>query len=126
MSKFYHYDLDYCEIFVLENLIIKQIYEGEIVTPNYINELENVIHKHFKNKPVVYLSNRTFSYSVDPLVYKKAAKIKNLLGIGIIVGADNNIENAKFEGKFYDKSFEVFRSFDQAMIWVRKILSSND
>ncbi len=126
MSTFYHYSLDYCEIFVLENLVIKQIKEGEIITSKYIPELENIINKHFSNKPVVYLSNRTFSYSVDPLVYKKASKIKNLLGIGIIVNADNTMNNAKFEGKFFDKDFEVFQSFGEAMLWVRKVLDNND
>ncbi len=126
MSTFYHYSLDYCEIFVLENLVIKQIKEGEIITSKYIPELENIINKHFSNKPVVYLSNRTFSYSVDPLVYKKASKIKNLLGIGIIVNADNTMNNAKFEGKFFDKDFEVFQSFGEAILWVRKVLDNND
>ncbi len=126
MSKFYHYDLDYCEIFVIENLIIKQIREGEIVVPQYINELEKVIDKHFKNKLTVYLSNRTFSYSVDPLIYKEASKIDNLIGIGIIVSTDNGMNNAKFEGEFYNKKFEVFRSFSKATNWARKILSTND
>ncbi|MHA7060071.1 hypothetical protein ACWGOQ_0022780 [Aquimarina sp. M1] len=126
MGKFYHYNLDYCELFILENLIVKQIKEGEIISSKHITELEKIIEKHFKNDTLIYLSNRTFSYSVDPLVYKEASKIKNLLGIGIIVSNDNTIENAKFEGKFYEKDFEVFRHFDNAVSWAKKILSSYD
>ncbi len=126
MGKFYHYNLDYCELFILENLIVKQIKEGEIISFKHIDELEKIINKHFKNNTLVYLSNRTFSYSVDPLVYKEASKIENLLGIGIIVSSDNNINNAKFEGKFYEKNFEVFRHFDNAVTWAKRVLNSHD
>ena len=125
MAKFYHYNLEYCEIFVLQNVLIKQIKEGEVITTGHISELQNIIDKHFKDQPVVYISNRTFSYSVDPMVYKEASKIKNLLGIGIIETAPNAIHNAQFEGKFYEKEFDVFSSFDEAMIWMKKIIDNS-
>ncbi|RZS90528.1 hypothetical protein [Aquimarina brevivitae] len=125
MGRFYHYKLDYCEIFVLENVLVKQIEEGEIISADHVDELIRIIDKHFKDKPVVYLSNRTFSYSVDPLVYKEASKIKQLIGIGIIVSEEQNVNTAHFEGKFYDRDFNVFRNFDDAMIWSNSLLQKN-
>ena len=122
MGRFYYYKLDYCEIFVLENVIVKQIEEGQIISSNHIDELLQIIDKHFKDKPVVYLSNRTFSYSVDPLVYKEVSKIKNIIGIGIIVSGNQRVQNAFYEGKFYEKEFEVFRHFYEAMTWANSLL----
>lgn len=122
MGRFHHYKLDYCEIFVLDDVLVKQIEEGQIISFNPIKELERIIDQHFKYKPVIYLSNRTFSYSVDPLIYKEASKIENLRGIGIIVSEDQSIENAIFEGEFYKKDFQVFRNFDTAMTWVHSLL----
>ena len=122
MGRFYHYKLDYCEIFVLENVLVKQIEEGQIISSNHIDELLQIIDKHFKDKPVVYLSNRTFSYSVDPLVYKEVSKIKNIIGIGIIVSGNQRVQNAFYEGKFYEKEFEVFRHFYEAMTWANSLL----
>ena len=122
MGRFYHHKLDYCEIFVLENVLVKQIEEGQIISSNHIDELLQIIDKHFKDKPVVYLSNRTFSYSVDPLVYKEVSKIKNIIGIGIIVSGNQRVQNAFYEGKFYEKEFEVFRHFYEAMTWANSLL----
>ena len=122
MGRFYHYKLDYCEIFLLENVLVKQIEEGQIISSNHIDELLQIIDKHFKDKPVVYLSNRTFSYSVDPLVYKEVSKIKNIIGIGIIVSGNQRVQNAFYEGKFYEKEFEVFRHFYEAMTWANSLL----
>ena len=125
MGRFYHYKLDYCEIFVLDDVIVKQIEEGQIISSNHIDELQRIIDKHFKNKNLVYLSNRTFSYSVDPLIYKEASKIENLKGIGIIVSNERRIKTALFEGKFYEKEFEVFENFDTAMSWVNSLLRNH-
>lgn len=122
MGRFYHYKLDYCEIFLLENVLVKQIEEGQIISSNHIDELLQILDKHFKDKPVVYLSNRTFSYSVDPLVYKEVSKIKNIIGIGIIVSGNQRVQNAFYEGKFYEKEFEVFRHFYEAMTWANSLL----
>ena len=122
MGRFYHYKLDYCEIFLLENVLVKQIEEGQIISSNHIDELLQILDKHFKDKPVIYLSNRTFSYSVDPLVYKEVSKIKNIIGIGIIVSGNQRVQNAFYEGKFYEKEFEVFRHFYEAMTWANSLL----
>ncbi|APY08783.1 hypothetical protein BWZ20_10925 [Winogradskyella sp. J14-2] len=122
MSMFYNYDLGGAKIFIFDEFLVNQIEEGETVTPKDNEILRKIIDRHFSNKPVIYISNRHFSYSVDPLTYLTTSKIHNLLAIAIVTDKPVARDNAQFESNFYSKPFKIFDTLSQAMEWVHKVI----
>ena len=122
MSLFHYYDLGYCETFVFDEFLVNQIKEGVTITPGHNLKLKEVIDRHFKNRPLVYISNRIFSYSVDPITYIGTSKIHNLLAIAIVADTEINSKNAHYEGTFYDKPFQVFKTLSESIRWVREVI----
>lgn len=126
MSIFHYYNFPHCEAFVFDEFLITQIREGVNIKPEHNHELRQVIDKHFLNKNVVYISNRYFSYSVDPMTYLETSKIHNLIAIAIVTDSDVSKSNALLESMFYKKKFAIFSTLSEAMSWVHgEILENN-
>jgi len=119
---FHYYDLGYCETFIFDEFLVNQIREGVTVTPEHNLKLKEIIDLHFKNKPVIYISNRIFSYSVDPMTYIGTSKINNLLATAIVTNTEINKKNASYEANFYEKPFKVFSTLSGAIKWVNEII----
>jgi hypothetical protein len=122
MSMFHYYNFAHCEAFVFDYFLIIQIKEGVTIKPEHNLELREIIDLHFSNKNVVYISNRFFSYAVDPLTYIGTSKIINLLAIAIVAESDIAKSNAVLESMFYEKKFAIFPTLSEAMGWVNKVL----
>ncbi len=119
MSMFHYYNFPHSEIFIFDDFLINQIKEGVVIEPKHNEDLRKIIDLHFLNKNVVYISNRFFSYAVDPLTYLETSKIHNLIAIAIVADENIKISNAKLESRFYKKKFEVFETLSEAMVWVK-------
>ncbi len=122
MSLFHSYQLKACKIFIFDEFLVNQIDEGATITPSDNDILREILDRHFENKPVVYISNRHHSYSVDPLTYLTTSKIHNLLAIAIVTADPNKRKNAFFEKNFYKKPYEVFETLSLSMEWVHKVI----
>lgn len=125
MSMFHYYNFPHCEAFIFDNFLITQIREGITITPEHNQELRQIIDLHFSNKNVVYISNRYFSYAVDPLTYLETSKIHNLLAIAIVTDSDISKSNALLESMFYKKKFAIFPTLSEAMGWVNGVILEN-
>ena len=126
MSMFYHYDLEYAEVFIFDEFLVNQIREGITVRAEHNQKLREIIDRHFSNKPMVYIGNRHFSYSVDPLTYIGTSKIHNLLAMAIVTTDEISRNNALLEKYFYKKPFEVFATLSGAMAWVHDVILNHD
>lgn len=122
MSIFHYYNFPHCEVFIFDEFLVTQIREGVTITPENNKELRQVIDVHFTNKNVVYISNRYFSYAVDPLTYLGTSKIHNLLAIAIVAEDDIKKSNAELESMFYKKTFKIFPTLSKAMAWVQNVI----
>jgi hypothetical protein len=103
-------------------LIINQFKEGVIVEPKHNDLLNDCIKKHFSGKNMVYISNRAKSYSVNPLIYKEAEKIPNLIAIALIPKTDLMKRNAEYEKKFFSKPYEIFDNLTNAIEWAHNVI----
>ena len=119
-----HYSLEVTDIFIFDYFLINQIREGTNVDFPHDEQLNEIIENHFENKQMVYISNRVFSYSVNPLIYPKIENITKMIGIALVPESDLMKKNAKYERNFYDKPFEIFGSLLEAINWTEKILSA--
>lgn len=122
MSMFHYYSFPHCEVFIFDEFLVTQIREGIVITPEHNQDLRDIIDLHFLNKNVVYISNRYFSYAVDPLTYLGTSKIHNLLAIAIVAQDDIKKTNAELESLFYKKTFEIFPTLSEAMAWVQNVI----
>ncbi len=123
MGIFRYYDLGISEVFIFDNFFINQIREGVVVTPDHNEAVRAVIDEHFTNRKVVYISNRHFSYTVDPLTYMGTSEIHNLIAIAIVSEEPLKRTIAEYESQFYNRPFRVFKSLSHAMEWVREVLN---
>jgi hypothetical protein len=75
---------------------------------------------------MAYISNRVSSYSVNPLVYKQAEKIPNLVAIAVIPSNEKIRISAQYESQFYDRPFGIFDNLSDAIQWVQKIIEKEN
>ncbi|GHC58151.1 hypothetical protein [Ulvibacter litoralis] len=75
-------------------------------------------------RPVVYISHRINSYSVDPTDYKILEKIPTLKGIAVVNTNPNGIQSAKLEKIFFKKPFKIFTDLEIARKWATTLLES--
>jgi len=122
MGMFHYYDIGISELFIFDEFLINQIREGESVEPEHNQLLQDVIEKHFENKPVVYITNRINSYAVNPLTYLGTVKIEKLSAFAVVANTKIQREGANFERQFYNKPFEIFDTLGEAIAWSNTIL----
>lgn len=118
-----HYHLEVSEVFIYDHFLVNQIHEGQDIQPHHNDLLRDIINKHFKNTPLVYISNRLHSYSVNPLIYIEARHITNLVAMAMVIHDDEQRKTALFEKTFFDKPFQIFEHLGDAIVWSNKELT---
>lgn len=113
------------EVFLFPSFLINQIKEGAVIDTPHNDILNTIIYDHFRNKDMVYISNRVKSYTVNPLIYSETEKIPNLLAIAIIPETDLMRKNAEYEKEFFGKPYEIFDSLSEAIFWAYELLLVN-
>ncbi|WP_299224242.1 hypothetical protein [uncultured Psychroserpens sp.] len=126
MGMFRYYDIGHAEVFIFDDFLIKQVKEGALIDQEETEEFKVILKEHFSDKNMAYISNRVTSYSVNPLVYKEAEKISNLVAIAIIPGDEKMRASAEYESQFYNRPFGIFESLSEAIQWVHKIIEKEN
>ncbi|MGB1210512.1 MAG: hypothetical protein ACPG41_03760 [Lacinutrix venerupis] len=119
MTKIINIDIGYVSIF--DNYIIMEIDQGVIVTKEHNQLLVDIVDKFYKDKGVVYISNRKNSYSVNPSVYYETNKIKNIIGLAVVSENGMAVSNAEIEKLFFNKPFEIFSNLEDAKKWANEL-----
>lgn len=115
--------LEDSEVFIFDEFIINQVKEGVVLQPEYNDIINDIVQEFFSGKNMVYVSNRTKSYSVNPLIYPETEKIPNLIAIAMIPKTSAMRKSAEYEREFYDKPYEIFDNLRDAISWVDSIIS---
>jgi hypothetical protein len=108
--------------YIYDNYIIVEIAEGITIATKHNKILEDIAEKYFASKDFVYITNRVNSYAVNPAVYKKTSKIKNLVGFAIVASNYIALRNADIEKLFLNKPFESFTELSEAIKWAEAIV----
>lgn len=118
--------LNFCTLDInsRDNIVIGTINEGVHLTSKLSQIIVLTIFKYLGDLPMVYITNRVNSYSVDPTMYKTISKIKNLVGFGVVCPKNIKADIAKIEKLFYSNKFQEFKTLDEAMIWAKKLLKN--
>ena len=119
--------LNFCslEIFKKNKIVIGTINEGVHLTPELSETIVLTVFKHLGDHPMVYITNRINSYSIDPTLYTNISKIKNIIGFGVVCNKTRKTEISEIEKLFYKNKFKLFETMDNAMFWAIKTLEHN-
>lgn len=110
------------------NIIIGEFNEGVHVTKeNAAEPIKFAKELCGTEKPLVYISNRRHSYSMDPTGYKEVTKMfPNFKGFAIV--SDNRYRRmlANLEKLFIKRPIGVFYEMEKAFEWAETLLLTDD
>jgi hypothetical protein len=122
MPAIHYKDIDFAQLFFFDNYVISQFKEGVLLEHANNKILIKALEDYYQEKPFVYIANRTFAYNVSPMIYREASNMDKLMGICIVTSKSLSQTTARFEGKFYDKEFNVCETIAQGINWALHIL----
>lgn len=110
-----------------QNIIVGEFYEGVHVTKS--NAIEPILiaqQIYGEYKPIVYISHRRHSYSMDPIGYKEVVDMfPNFKGFAIVSKNKYRRKLAALEKLFIKKPVSTFNNLDSAIFWAKKLLNKN-
>ena len=111
--------LDFCEIEIHDYYLINVVYEGETIEQHHNQVLEDIAKEYFHDKPFYYVTHRKYSYAVDPTVYTRTSRIKNLKAFVVVTEEGIGSMFTKIEQIFMKKPLKVFDNLELALAWVK-------
>lgn len=107
-----------------KNLIIGNINRGSKITLDQALPLLAIWPLYYNEaQPMVYLSNRKNSYSIDPTMHLEIQKLfPFLLGYGAVVYNEINYRVAQLEQQFLQCPSGIFHDLDAAITWASELI----
>ncbi|MAB49598.1 MAG: hypothetical protein CMC05_13315 [Flavobacteriaceae bacterium] len=116
--------LKFCTLSFYDRYVIAEINEGVHLDHQHNEALIEITENHY-SKPFVYITNRINSYSVDPNVYPRTTRVKNLAGFAVVSRVHMAKLNAQIEQMFFSKPFEIFSDLEDAINWAKDLIEKN-
>lgn len=111
--------LDFGEFYFFEKFVVGEIREETILDFTKAEYLLDIVEEYYnKNIPNYYISNKIFSYSVDPSLWAKLSPRLSDLHYLIIEKTASAKINTMFEKMFFEGQLQKFKSLDLAIQWV--------
>ncbi|MEW7292789.1 SpoIIAA family protein [Aquimarina penaris] len=116
------YNLEFCTAELYNDYAIVVMKKGVTVSPNYIGTFLEIVNKHYKNRPFVYISHRVNSYSVNPATHLESSKVPSLIGVAVVSDDPLQKIQTKVEKPFFEKEFQHFDTLEEALKWKDEII----
>ncbi len=122
------YDLEIGRLTLYPNMVVGEIKEGMHIAYENFNIASQIIAEEYKGTvPFIYISNRTHSYSMDPVAYKELLPLfPNLKGFAIVTESKRRRMMSNLERFFINKPMRVFSTLEEAIIWANKLLEQKN
>ncbi|MDM9630049.1 hypothetical protein [Robiginitalea aurantiaca] len=109
-----------------EHVIVGQIREGMQISIDNVLPLLALSWEAYQNTSMVYISDRKYSYSLDPTMYYEVKKlIPYMKGYAWVVHNDFNRQVAEIEARFLQCPNAIHSSMSDALKWSLKILEDS-
>lgn len=108
------------------NIIVGEFSEGVHVSfENATIPIQIATQLFGDKKPLIYISNRKNSYSMNPVGYKEVVDLfPNFKAFGIIAQTKRRRMLANLESVFIKKPMRVFDNLEDALSWAEEILKT--
>ncbi len=104
-----------------KHYFIGRIYEGANAGPEFVDALSELIQKHYCGQPIIYISDRTNSYSLDPITTQILVTRNNIRFAGIVTYTEHQELNIHIEKRIINKTtMRSFSSLDSAITWAEQ------
>jgi len=116
-------EFSFGKVTVYDDYVYVIMDEGVTVNTNFNDVLIAIADTHFAGRNFIYITHRIYSYAIDPTIYLKTAKVKNLKGF-IVVSPNKDFNDAQnIEKLFFCKPFALFATMEEALIHKDILLS---
>ena len=106
-----------------EGYFIGRISDGVNAGSNFVDTLSELLYEHYHGKPVIYISDRTNSYSLDPVATMDLIERNNIRFAAVVVYTQRQEQVYSFEERFIDGiTMCHFVSLDAALSWSKQKL----
>lgn len=111
--------LDIGKFLFYSNIVVGEFYEGVHVTKeNAIEPIQIALRVYGDSVPIIYISHRLHSYSMDPVGYGEVVKMfPNFIGFAIVSQNRYRRMLASIEKLFIKKPIGVFYDMEAAFAW---------
>lgn len=118
------HNLDVGHFTFYQNILVGEFAEGVHVTfENATIPIQIATQLYGEEKPIIYISHRKNSYSMDPVGYKEVVDLfPNFRAFGIVAQNKRRRMLANLERLFIKKPIRVFDNLDAALIWAEEFL----
>lgn len=109
---------EFVKLYFYEKFVIAEIKEGIDLNEEHVDVLIQSSLDFYGVKPFGYITNKVNSYSVNPVIFFKTSKIKNLVALAAVSTNSLDRYNIQLERAFSTKPHELFDSIEEAVNWV--------
>jgi hypothetical protein len=110
-----------------EQIVVGQVREGMQISLDNALPLLALSWEAYQNTPVVYISDRKYSYSLDPTMYYEVQKLApHITGYAWIVYNDINRQIAELEARFLQCPCAIHPTMNYALQWSLDLLKGPD
>ena len=121
------HNLDVGRFTFYKNIIVGEFSEGVHVTfENAAIPIQIATQLYGAENPIIYISHRKNSYSMDPVGYKDVVELfPNFRAFGIVAQNKRRRMIANLERLFIKKPIRVFDNLESALSWATEFLQEN-
>ncbi|MGB5314583.1 MAG: hypothetical protein WBN56_01150 [Robiginitalea sp.] len=108
-----------------EHVVVGQVREGMQICMDNILPLLALSWEAYRNTSVVYISDRKYSYSLDPTMYYEVKKLApHITGYAWVVYNEINRKIAELEARFVHCPNAIYPTIDNALQWAVNLLQN--
>lgn len=120
------HDLEIGRFTYYKNVVVAEYKEDANATfENSVYAIQVALEIYGNDVPVVYISHRKYSYSVNPLNYKEIIDMfPNFVGFAVVSENKRRRMMARLEKLFIKKPIRVFSELDEGLLWAENLVLS--
>jgi len=108
-----------------EQVVVGRVREGMQISMDNVLPLLALSWEAYRNTSVVYISDRKYSYSLDPTMYYEVQKLApHITGYAWVVYNEINRKTAELEARFVQCPKAIHHTMDNALQWSVNLLQN--
>lgn len=109
-----------------QGYFVGRIYDGVNADETHVEALSSLIRKYYAGAPVIYISDRVNSYSIDPIATKSLIERNNIKYALIVMHKESQKSSLPVEKMLINNVImKSFDSLERAIVWAEEKLSKN-